>query len=150
MATIDEVHGYIRQFIISVGVDINSSYNAQNNAYYLKLGSASIEIFVSSHPQPNGTTRNFLRIFSPLMEVPSSNLETFYRRLLELNDTSLGVKLSIMPGTQKVYGTFARDIEGVDTTETATCINDMGLWSDYLDDVLKNEFPSPGEAAPKS
>lgn len=152
MATVDEVHGYIRQFISGVGIDPNTTFNDQSKAYYLTKGSANIEVFVSAHPQPNGSTRNFLRVFSPIMDVPNESREYFYRRLLELNDASLGVKFSIMPGSQKVYATFERDIEGIDAAETATCISDLGLWSDYLDDVLKNEFPSPaggGGAAPK-
>ena len=150
MATIDEATGFIRQFITSVGVDPATCYNEQNKAWYLNKGSASIEIFLSSHPQPNGTTRNFLRVFSPIMQIPADNREHFYRRLLELNDQSLGVKFTIMPSSDKVYTTFERDIDGLDATETATCISDLGLWSDYLDDILKNEFPVPGAAAPKA
>lgn len=149
MATIDEVHGYIRQFISNVGVDPATCYNDQNKAYYLTKGSASIEIFVSSHPQPNGSSRNFLRIFSPIMQVPPENREHFYRRLLELNDQSLGVKFTIHSSADKVYTTFERDIEGLDAAETSTCISDLGLWSDYLDDILRTEFPVPGSAAPK-
>ena len=143
MATIDEVHGYIRQFITSVGVDPNTCFNADSKAYYLKKGTACIEIFISSHPQNDNTTRNYLRIFSQVFRVPNDNKEALYRRLLELSDQSLGVKLTIQPGTDKVYATFERDINGLDANETATCINDLGLWADYFDDQLTKEFPPP-------
>lgn len=145
MATIDEVHGYIRQFITSVGVDPNTCYNADNKAYYLKKGTASIEIFVSSHPQNDHTTRNYLRIFSQVFSVPNDRKEVLFRRLLEMNDQSLGVKLTLQPGTDKVYATFERDINGIDANETATCISDLGLWADYFDDQLTKEFGQPPE-----
>ena len=140
MATVDEAHGFIRQFITSVGVDPNGCFNAQNKAYYLTRGSASIEIFISSHPQQDGSARNFLRLFSQVAAVPADHRELFYRRLLELSDQSLGVKLTIQPGTDKVYATFERDITGIDASETATCIADLGSWADYLDDVIRKEF----------
>src|ERR1044071_6670287 len=114
MATIDEAHSYIRQFITSVGVDPNQCFNEQNKAYYITRGSASIEVFISSHPQQDGTSRNFLRIFSQLVTIPAENREQFYRRMLELHDQSLGMKLTIQPGTDKVYATYERDINGID------------------------------------
>jgi len=140
MATIDETHGFIRQFITSVGVDPNACFNQESKAYYITRGSASIEVFISSHPQQDGSTRNFLRIFSQVVSVPAENREYFYRRMLELNDQSLGMKLTIQPGTDKVYATFERDINGIDATETATCIADLGSWADYFDDIIKKEF----------
>jgi hypothetical protein len=144
MNTPEIILNYVKQFIQSVGVDPATCWNEQNRAYYIYKGSAKIEIFVSSHPESNGTTRHYLRIFSGLMRVPENNKERFYRRCLEVSDQSLGVKLTLVPNAAPdndwLYATYERDISGMDYNETVTCINDMGLWADWLDDTLKNEF----------
>lgn len=152
MNTPEIILGYVKQFIQSVGVDPATCWNEQNRAYYIFKGSAKIEIFVSSHPESNGTTRHYLRIFSGLMRVPENNKERFYRRCLEVSDQSLGVKLTLVPNAAPdndwLYATYERDINGMDYNETVTCINDMGLWADWLDDTLKNEFgtgSTPGQ-----
>lgn len=144
MTTPQQILDHVKQFITSVGVDPATCWNEQNKAYYIFKGSAKLEIFVSSHPNQDGSSRNFLRIFSGLMKVPANADARFYRRLLEISDGSLGVKLTVMsnpnPDNDWVYATYERDIKGLDYDETITCISDMGLWADHLDDTLKNEF----------
>lgn len=138
--TIEAAKGYIEQFISSLGLSPAECFNSQKNAWYLKKGSANIEVFISSHQQSNEKVRNYLRIYSPIMQVPATNVIQFYRRLLELNDTSLGVKISIMKNSNQVYCTFERDLNGIDYDETQTCISDLAVWADFLDDSLKKEF----------
>lgn len=148
MASPQQVLDYVREFISSVGIDPATCWNEQNQAFYLYKGSARIELFVSSHAQSDGSTRHFLRIFSGLMLVPSANREKFYRRCLEISDQSLGVKLTVRPGAPPdndwLYATYERDIKGIDLDETITCIEDMGLWADWLDDTLQKEFSQAG------
>ena len=144
MSNPQQILDHVKQFIQSVGVDPATCWNEQNKAYYIYKGSAKLEIFVSSHPQNDGTTRHYLRIFSVLMKVPATNKEYFYRRCMEISDQSLGVKLTVVPNAAPdndwVYATYERDINGIDYNETITCVNDMGLWADWLDDQLKTEF----------
>jgi hypothetical protein len=45
-----------------------------------------------------------------------------------------------MPGTNKIYATYERDIEGIDYEELATCIGDLEWWADKFDDDLNNQF----------
>lgn len=147
MTTPQQVLDYVKQFIQSVGVDPAQCWNEQNKAYYIYKGSARVEVFVSSHPNNDGTTRHYLRVFSGLMKVPATNKEKFYRRCLEITDQSLGVKLTVMPNANPdndwVYATYERDIEGMEYAECVTCISDLGLWADWLDDQLKTEFGTP-------
>ena len=86
------------------------------------------------------------------MKVPETNKERFYRRCLEVSDQSLGVKLTLVPNAAPdndwLYATYERDIQGIDYNETVTCINDMGLWADWLDDQLKSEFGEGGSGSP--
>ncbi|MEM7103557.1 MAG: YbjN domain-containing protein [Bacteroidota bacterium] len=148
MVTPEQVLQFVAQFIQSVGVDPTTCWNEEKKAYYVTKGSARIEVFISNHPMKDGSIRHYLRIFSGMMKVPHANRERFYRRLLELNDQSLGVKLTVMPNAQPdndwVYATFERDIKGIDYNETATCIADLGYWADMFDDQLKNEFGGGG------
>lgn len=150
MASPQQVLDHVKNFIASVGIDPATCWHEENKAYYIYKGSARIEIFVSSHTQQDGSTRNFLRIFSGLMKVPQSNRERFYRRCLEVSDQSLGVKLTVRPDATPdndwLYATYERDISGLDYDETKTCIEDMGLWSDWLDDTLQKEFTEAGPA----
>ncbi len=142
--TPEEVYEFVKQFIESVGIDPATCWNDKNKAYYFEQGSAKIEVFISSHKMKSGNTRKYLRIFSALIKVPSSNKEKFYRRCLEISDQSLGVKISVVPNANHdndwVYATYERDIEGIDYKETATCITDLGLWADWLGDKLQSEF----------
>lgn len=144
MSNPQQILDHIKTFIQSVGVDPAACWNEQNKAYYVHKGSAKLEIFVSSHPQSDGTARHYLRIFSGIIRVPANDRERFYRRCLEISDQSLGVKLTAManpnPDNDWIYATYERDIAGMDYNETVTCVNDMGLWADWLDDQLKNEF----------
>jgi hypothetical protein len=132
------VNQMIERYIISVGLDKNKCYDAMKNAWNWRIGSASIQVFVQSVPLSSGAIRYYLRIFSPLMEIPTSNEAYFYRYLLELNDSKLGVKLSVLGNW--VYATYERDVVGMDYDELSTCIADLEWWADTLDDQLKQKF----------
>jgi len=138
---IDKVTDMIHQYIESVGLTQDQVYNLEKKIWRWRKGSANIEVFIQTIRFENGGTRDYLRIFSPLMKIPVNDLLTFYKHLLNLNDTNLGVKITIMPGSEWVYATYERDIRGMDYHELATCIADMEYWADALDDELKNAFP---------
>jgi AAA+ ATPase superfamily predicted ATPase len=138
--TKEQVEDMVNQYVRSVGLTVEGTYNTERKAWYWTIGSAKIEVFVQPVPMKDGTLRYFLRIFSPLMQINKANELVFYRHLLELNDSKLGVKLSVMPGTDTVYATYERDIRGIDFEEVKTCIADLEWWADTLDDQLKDQF----------
>ena len=132
----------INLYAQSVGLDPQKVYNPINKNWRWAKGSAGIEIFINRLDFGDGRTRDFIKIFSPVIDVPqTASLLAFYRRLLELNDEKLGVKLTIQKGTNKVWATFERDIKGMDAEELNTFIGDFEIWADHLDDLLKAEFP---------
>ncbi|NJL14931.1 MAG: YbjN domain-containing protein [Microscillaceae bacterium] len=111
--------------------------------WHWKHGSANIEVFIQSVEVGPDTTREYLRIFSFLAEVPKLSTaarEQFLTKLLEMNDRNLGVKLTLMEETSKVYATYERDIRGMDYNELSTCIADLEWWADKLDDELKSAY----------
>lgn len=143
---LDEQHRKVTEMIHcyaeSIGLAREQVFNPETKNWRWKMGSAEIEVFIQTLNFQNGFRRDFLRIFSPLMDIPTNNILAFYRHLLELNDTKLGVKFSILPNSQKVYATFERDIKGMDYNELSSCIADVEFWADKLDDELKAQFPN--------
>jgi hypothetical protein len=131
-----KVEAMIDKYVIEIGLTKEQTYNSEKNAWYWKLGSANIEVFVASLE----SGREFLRVFSPLMKIPQGKELQFYRTLREMNDNCLGVKITIMEGTDQVYVTYERDIVGIDYDEVKTCIGDLEWWADELDDRLINQF----------
>ena len=134
----------VHKYAESVGLSREQCFNEQKGTWNSKLGSANIQIYIETINFSNGSSREYLRIFSPLLEIPVAQQAqaAFYRHLLELNDGNLGVKITVMPNTNWVYATYERDIRGIDYEEVATCIGDLELWADKLDDELKERFKS--------
>jgi len=125
----------------SVGLTREQVHNTEKNNWQWKNGSANIEVWIQKLNFANGTRRDFLRVFCPIMEIPLANPMAFYRRLLELNDLKLGIKFTLTPNSSKVWASFERDIKGIDYNELSTFISDFEYWADKLDDELKAEFP---------
>ncbi|MBU6340166.1 MAG: hypothetical protein KGS48_01620 [Bacteroidetes bacterium] len=139
LKVVEMVHCYAE----SVGLSRDSVYNKETKAWLWRKGSAQIEVLIQRLSFENGSRRDFLRIFSPIMDVPSTtNLIGFYRRLLELNDIKLGIKFSMVPNSPKVWASYERDTQGIDFQELTTVISDFEYWADKLDDELKAEFPN--------
>ncbi len=139
------VEAMIDAYVKEIGLTKEQTYNTEKKAWYWVKGSARIEVFIQ---EINFDThaRHYLRIFSPIIKVPENNQANFYKKLLEINDSKLGVKLTLLPGSTQVYATFERDIKGIDYEELATCIADLEWWADELDDELAAEF-SGGQPA---
>ncbi|TAE72192.1 MAG: hypothetical protein EAZ85_09810 [Bacteroidetes bacterium] len=134
---IEMIHSYVQ----SVGLKLTDAYDATKQSWTWRIGSATIHVYIETMSS-GSYSRDYLRIFSPLMQIPVGNEVVFYRYLLELNDSSLGVKLTIMPDSNWVYATYERDIKGMDYDELATCISDLEWSADKLDDELKAMFPN--------
>lgn len=138
----EQVELMINQYVESVGLTGEQTYRPEKKSWHWKTGSASIQVYIETISFQNGTERDYLRVFSPLMQIPANDLLKFYRHLLELNDTRLGVKFTIMPNSNWVYATYERDIRGMDYHELSTCIADLEWWADKSDDELKEMFPN--------
>jgi len=138
--TVKEVEDMIDKYVVEVGLTKDQVYNAERKAWYWTRGSASIEVFITEIKFDDGFARYYIRVFSPILKVPADNQLACFRRLLELNDQSLGVKLTVLPNSDQVYATFERDIQGIDYEEVRTIIYDAEWWADHLDDQLAAEF----------
>jgi hypothetical protein len=140
---VELVQAMIEKYVESVGLSREETFNEEKSYWHWRHGSANIEVFIQSVTVGENKTREYLRIFSFLTEVPALSTqgrELFLTRLLEMNDKNLGVKLTLMKGTNKVYATYERDILGMDYSELSTCIADLEWWADKLDDELKSPY----------
>ncbi|HJY65034.1 MAG TPA: YbjN domain-containing protein [Ignavibacteria bacterium] len=137
---IPEIQQLVTRYLQEIGLNADTCFNKERCAWYWSRGSANIEVFVESIDLSSGAKRHYLRVFSPLVKVPPAAGTAFYRRLLELNDKSLGVKLTLLPSKDTIYATFERDIKGMDYDELADTIADLEWWADNLDDKLMQEF----------
>ncbi len=135
---IEMIHSYVQ----SVGLKLTDAYNALKQSWTWRIGSATIHVYIETRVSGGGYSRDYLRIFSPLIQTPVGNELSFFRYLLESNDSNLGVKLSIMPNSNWVFATYERDIKGMDYDELSTCIADLEWWADKLDGELQSMFPN--------
>ena len=138
----EEVTQMIHQYVEAVGLTREQTFNEEKNSWHWRIGSARIQVYIETINFSSGSSPDYLRVFSPLLQAPQNNLLQFYRHLLELNDSKLGVKLTVMPNSDWVYATYERDLKGMDYNELSTCIADLEWWADKLDDELKEQFPN--------
>ncbi len=137
--TKEQVEVMIDEYVVKIGLTKAQTYNPERKAWYWSRGSAGIEVFIQEI-KLSTYSRFYLRVFSHILKVPAGSEQKVYKRLLELNDTNLGLKLSLLPNSDKVYATFERDINGIDFEEVSTTIADLEWWADKLDDELAAEF----------
>jgi hypothetical protein len=137
--TREQAEAMIDDYVVKIGLTKAQTFNPERKAWYWNRGSAGIEVFVQEI-KLSTYSRFYLRVFSHILKVPAGSEQKVYKKLLELNDTNLGLKLTLLPGSDKVYATFERDINGMDADELATTIADLEWWADKLDDELAAEF----------
>lgn len=145
-ADTERVEGMIKQYLQQIGLKPEECYNEKNNAWYWFRGSAKIEMFISESKVTDIDIRQYLRVYSTTMKVPQNNQLAFYRRLLDLNDVSLGMKFSTY--NEFVYITTERNIKGMDYDEMTALVYNLELWADQYDDKMKAEFPDAFPTAP--
>jgi len=137
---INKVSNMVDDLVAELGLKKDEVFDPEKKTWKWSKGSANIEVLLLSVPVGEGKQREFLQVASPLMRVPQGNEKTFFRRLLELNDVKLGIKLSIQSGSDQVWALYERDLVGIDYTELKTTVLDLEYWADELDDILINEF----------
>jgi hypothetical protein len=128
------------RYMQEIGLNPETIFNKERNAWYWSRGSANIEVFVESIDMSGGTQRRFLRVFSPLVKVPPNAGTAFYRRLLELNDKSLGVKLTLLASTDTIYATYERDVKGMEYSELSDTIADVEWWGTVIKHLFMKYF----------
>ena len=100
----------------------------------VRKGSASVGVNVLED-------HGVLLMLAPLMGVPLSGRETFYRRLLELSFlTTADAAFAIDAQKEEVYVRALRRLSGLDYEEFEDLLDTVGKVADEWDDVLRKEF----------
>jgi hypothetical protein len=103
----------------------------------VKKGSASVGINVLED-------HGVLLFLAPVMNVPLTGRETFYRRLLELSFLATSdAAFSIDGQKDEVYVRALRRLSGLDYEEFEDLLDTVGKVADEWDDSLKKEFGQP-------
>jgi hypothetical protein len=101
--------------------------------WWLMEGSAKIYIFVQE-----GSNGALIRITSPLVYIPSTNLEKFYRHLLDLNTNLTNCALSTHENV--VLLVAQRPTVGLVQAELEDLVWNVAYVADLLDNKLADQF----------
>lgn len=103
-------------------------------AFYRGSALVIVDIF---HSAPNN--ENYMLISSPVVKVPTKNVEQFYRRILEINHFMYQASFSAKDG--QAFLRILRECRGLDEAEIEAMVQRVGYYADEYDDILKQEFP---------
>jgi hypothetical protein len=103
----------------------------------VRKGSASVGINVLED-------HGVLLMLAPVMPVPVTGRESFYRRLLELSFlTTSDAAFAIDAQKDEVYARSLRRLSGLDYEEFEDILETVGKVADEWDDLLQKEFGQP-------
>jgi hypothetical protein len=134
-ATIDMIEKLLKEW----NIDPAQVKDKEKEMWYLVQGSAKfhIELFKFNKGPQIGDV-DCVEVGGIIMKLPQDNFLPLYRRLLELNSTSVGVYFAIRRNLVMLLAT--RELAGLDAIELKTMVDEVRYFSDYWDDKLIEEF----------
>ncbi|UCE26342.1 MAG: YbjN domain-containing protein [Candidatus Coatesbacteria bacterium] len=128
----------IAEVVRDIGLNPDECYNEQGNYWTLLKGSAEVNIYLYTIDRPGEPPEWYIEFSSPVMQIPSTYLLAFYRRLLEENAQRIALKFALREDT--VWVEITRELEGLSFDECRRNLTRIGETADELDDILKEEF----------
>jgi hypothetical protein len=129
------INAYIERFASRAGVQL-APLDASGYTQVRK-GSASVGINVLDD-------HGVLLMLAPVMPVPLTKREAFYRRLLELSFlTTSDAAFAIDQQKDEVFARSLRRLSGLDYEEFEDLLETVGKVADEWDDLLQKEFGQP-------
>jgi hypothetical protein len=105
-----------------------------DSMYRLQWGSATLV---------TGTVGDGIVVIAPMFDgPPATNVEAFYRRLLEINSEMGGTAALSMQKDGSVVLQVGRGVKGLDAHEFGLMLGTVGRFADEYDDRLREEFYS--------
>ena len=144
MQPITYYHEIVERVIQELGVDPKLCRGQAPGQWNMKLGSASvwIDVFQSKDAQGNYINDGYLQIMAPVMNIPPTRQEEFFKELLELNHSLYGVGFTVFK--EGIYIKSIRELEGLEYTEVRSTFNRVGYYADDFDDKLKAKYIPAG------
>jgi hypothetical protein len=129
------VNAYLKRFADRAGTTLEPL--DESGYTQIRKGSASVGVNVLGD-------HGVLLFLAPLMPVPLTGRETFYRRLLELSFLATSdAAFSIDAQKDEVYVRALRRLSGLDYEEFEDLLDTVGKVADEWDEPLKKDFGSP-------
>ncbi len=128
------VNAYLARFSERSGAQLRPL--DENGYTQTRKGSATIGLNVLDD-------HGLLLLLAPVIAVPKSGREVFYRRLLELSFLSTAdAAFAIDAAKDEVFVRALRRLSGLDYEEFEDLLDTVGRVADEWDDALKREFGS--------
>ena len=134
--TFPDARAMVNAYLARFGSRAGSSLEPLDDQGYTQVtkGSASVGVNVLED-------HGVLLMLAPVMAVPVTGRETFYRRLLELSFlTTADAAFAIDSQKDEVYVRVLRRLSGLDYEEFEDLLDTVGKVADEWDDLLKKEF----------
>lgn len=133
--TLEEVAHLVQNYFKSRGLDPQKQTIAGSDGcgWWMTEGSAKIYIFIQDSP-----AGPVLRVTSPIVFIPESNREAFFRRLLDLNANLTSCRLATYENYVLVLS--QRQTIGIMQEELDSIVWNVAYVADLLDDKLTVEF----------
>lgn len=133
--TLEEVAHLVTRYFKSRDLDPQkqSIPASGGSGWWMTEGSAKIYIFIQESP-----AGPVLRVTSPIVFVPETNKEAFYRRLLDLNSNMTSCNLATYENYVLVVS--QRQTIGISQEELDSIVWNVAYVADLLDDKLATEF----------
>ncbi len=137
MKDINYYYTMVENVIRDLGVDPSMCKEEKSGQWSLKKGSASVWIDVWATEGDNSFL-GYIQIMAPVVEIPVSNRETFFREILDINHKLYGVGMTAYGDW--IYIKTVRELDGLDQAEAAAMFNRVGGYADDYDDLLKEKY----------
>jgi len=134
--TFPDARTMVNAYIVRFGERAGSKLDPLDGSGYtlIRKGSASVGINVLED-------HGVLLFVAPVMPVPATGRETFYRKLLELSFlTTSDCAFAIDSQRDEVVARALRRLSGLDYEEFEDLLETVGKVADEWDDTLKSEF----------
>lgn len=136
MSNLAHYYRIVEEAISMVGIDPATARGAQPGQWNLKCGSATVLADVYQLASDGAVV---FSVTSPIMRVPETGKEGFFRKLMEINQSIIGSAFSIFK--EDVFLVSSRMVNGMDSNEAYQQMLTVGKFSDFYDDQLKAMFP---------
>jgi hypothetical protein len=139
MLNLEPFFRIVEESIRELNVDPNGCRTEKVGQWDLKKGSASIwvDVFLSKQNEDYG----YLQVMAPIIKVPDTRREEFYRELLEVNYGLYGVGFNVY--NDWVYLKGIRELADLSKEEATALLNRIGSYADDYDDYFKNKYFAP-------
>ncbi|RPJ09002.1 MAG: hypothetical protein EHM28_02780 [Spirochaetaceae bacterium] len=130
---------FVEQLLKEWNIDPASVKDPDKNLWYLMQGSAKfhIELFKFNKGPSKGDV-DCIEIGGTIMKLPQENFLPLYRRLLDLNATSVGLYFAIRKNLVLLLATH--ETTGLEYGEFKLLVDEVRYFSDHWDDILMQEF----------